>query len=185
MSSLQGARGARTFGFVVMADLTVTMMGAGARRAEQARIDNEGRLVFVDTAVDRAARDLAALVARGREAVPRTALVRGETGEVVASLEAERLVPIGGARGMEARPIRLTVRLGPRAPSERTLAEQFSLTPAEAALAQGIARGLDLARIAREARVTLNTARARLKAVFGKTGTHRQAELVVLLAALA
>ena len=54
----------------------------------------------------------------------------------------------------------------------------FQLTPAEARIAQGLANGMSLAEIAREQRAHLQTVRKQLKAVFAKTGTHRQAQCV-------
>lgn len=60
----------------------------------------------------------------------------------------------------------------------------MGLTRAEVRLAQRIGAGEDLKIIAEAEGVALETIRARLKAVFLKTGTHRQAELAVLIASL-
>jgi DNA-binding CsgD family transcriptional regulator len=57
----------------------------------------------------------------------------------------------------------------------------FQLTPAEARIAQGLANGMSLAEIAREQRAHLQTVRKQLKAVFAKTGTHRQAQCVAAI----
>lgn len=57
----------------------------------------------------------------------------------------------------------------------------FSLTEAETRLALRIGNGHTLADAAAKERVTLETARTRLKAIFRKTGTHRQLDLVILL----
>jgi DNA-binding CsgD family transcriptional regulator len=65
-----------------------------------------------------------------------------------------------------------------------TLAATFGLSPAEARLASRIGRGEELKAIAEAEGIVIETARARLKAVFAKTGTHRQAELAVLVASL-
>jgi DNA-binding CsgD family transcriptional regulator/PAS domain-containing protein len=67
---------------------------------------------------------------------------------------------------------------------EQRLREFFALTPAEAKLACAIGEGLDLARCAAKLGIGLGTVRTRLKTVFQKTGTHRQAELVQLIACL-
>jgi DNA-binding CsgD family transcriptional regulator len=65
---------------------------------------------------------------------------------------------------------------------DRTLlAATFELTPAQARLAARLARGDSIETAARETGVALATARNQLKAIFLKTGTHRQAELVALL----
>jgi DNA-binding CsgD family transcriptional regulator len=70
-------------------------------------------------------------------------------------------------------------------PGEPILRQAFSLTPAESRVALGLARGLELQEIATAAGVTPGTARAQLKAIFAKTDTHRQSELVALLGRLA
>jgi DNA-binding CsgD family transcriptional regulator len=69
-----------------------------------------------------------------------------------------------------------------RAPAQSMLQAVFRLTPAEARLAIGIARGRDLEAIANELGITVATIRTQLKAVFAKTNTSRQSELAVLLA---
>jgi len=61
-------------------------------------------------------------------------------------------------------------------------AATFGLSPAEARLADRIGRGEELKDIAHAEGIAIETARARLKAVFAKTGTHRQAELAVFVA---
>lgn len=58
------------------------------------------------------------------------------------------------------------------------------LSPAEARLARRIGAGEDLKAIAKAENIAIETARARLKSVFAKTGTHRQAELAILIASL-
>lgn len=57
----------------------------------------------------------------------------------------------------------------------------FGLTPSEARLAVILARGLALDEAAEMLSITRETARHRLKAVFAKTDTHRQGELVALM----
>jgi DNA-binding CsgD family transcriptional regulator/PAS domain-containing protein len=54
----------------------------------------------------------------------------------------------------------------------------YQLTPAEARLTQALCDGLNLREAAEALDITYGTARTRLKAVFGKTGTHRQAALI-------
>lgn len=60
----------------------------------------------------------------------------------------------------------------------------FSLTQAEALLAQKLGTGVSLEQAATEREISYETARNQLKAVFAKTHTHKQAELVSLLARL-
>lgn len=54
----------------------------------------------------------------------------------------------------------------------------YQLTPAEARLTQALCDGMNLREAAEALDITYGTARTRLKAVFGKTGTHRQAALI-------
>ncbi len=72
--------------------------------------------------------------------------------------------------------------LGPKpGPPAAILAKTFRLTPSEAKLACVIARGASPYIAARELNISKETARNQLKAVFAKTDTHRQSELVALL----
>jgi DNA-binding CsgD family transcriptional regulator len=57
----------------------------------------------------------------------------------------------------------------------------FGLTRAEARLAVELARGYEIKEIAEHLGISPHTARTQLKAVFQKTGTRRQTELVKLL----
>jgi DNA-binding CsgD family transcriptional regulator/PAS domain-containing protein len=68
-------------------------------------------------------------------------------------------------------------------PAAGELRVAYGLTPAEARLAAALARGATIAGIAREQGIAVDTARKRLKAVFEKTQTHRQPELVQRLLA--
>jgi len=71
-----------------------------------------------------------------------------------------------------------------RGPSIGLLRSAFDLTPAEARLAGILAQGLSLEQAAEQLHVTRVTARNQLRAVFAKTGAHRQGELVALLSRL-
>ncbi|ACA14627.1 transcriptional regulator, LuxR family [Methylobacterium sp. 4-46] len=66
-------------------------------------------------------------------------------------------------------------------PGEALLRQAFGLTAAEARLARDLAEGGELAAVAAAHGITIATARSQLKAVFAKTRTHRQPELVALL----
>lgn len=68
-------------------------------------------------------------------------------------------------------------------PAAETLSRLFGLTPAVARLAAALAAGRTLAEHAEDAGITQGTARWHLKALFARTGTSRQAELVRLLLA--
>ena len=70
----------------------------------------------------------------------------------------------------------------PEAPTQELLAGLFDLTPAEARVARALASGLPLDRVAAEFGLSVQTIRNQLAAVFHKTGTSRQVELLRLLA---
>lgn len=61
------------------------------------------------------------------------------------------------------------------------LARSFDLTPAESKLAALISKGLTLADAALQLKVSIATVRNQLKAVFLKTETRRQSDLVLLI----
>jgi DNA-binding CsgD family transcriptional regulator len=69
-------------------------------------------------------------------------------------------------------------------PDPAVLREVFGLTPVESKVASVISTGASPEHAAEEMEIAVVTARNHLKAVFAKTGTHRQSELVALLAAL-
>jgi DNA-binding CsgD family transcriptional regulator len=69
-----------------------------------------------------------------------------------------------------------------RVPNAEVLQALFDLTPAEARVARGIGEGRSLALMADDLNISQDTLRKQLKAVFGKTGLRRQAELAALLA---
>jgi DNA-binding CsgD family transcriptional regulator len=84
-----------------------------------------------------------------------------------------------------ARTLMILSSLAPRPPlSINLLTGTFGLSPAEARLASILAGGIDLRTAAGELGVARDTARNQLKAIFAKTGAHRQSELVELLAKL-
>lgn len=70
-------------------------------------------------------------------------------------------------------------------PDQTLLSDVFGLTKAEAKIAQMLAPGASLTEISSALDVKVSTVRIHLKAIFWKTGTRRQSELVALLANLA
>ena len=66
-------------------------------------------------------------------------------------------------------------------PDEASYQTVFGLTPSEAKLAAILVKGDALDHAAEMLSITRETARQRLKAIFAKTDTHRQGELVALL----
>ena len=72
-----------------------------------------------------------------------------------------------------------------RRPAPAVLSELFSLTPAETRIASMIAAGLSPDEISGQLQISVQTVRNQIKAVFAKTGTHRQSELAVLISRVA
>jgi DNA-binding CsgD family transcriptional regulator len=70
-------------------------------------------------------------------------------------------------------------------PTPRTLQRLFGFTAAETQIAVELARGRNLLDIARSRRLSRTTIRSQLAALFVKTQTRRQAELVALLGRVA
>jgi DNA-binding CsgD family transcriptional regulator len=99
-----------------------------------------------------------------------------------------RVLPIHGAARMpfaDARALLILSPIAPKpAPDLNLLCEVFGLTRAEAGVAALVARGKSLSVVARHRRSALVTVRNQLRSIFAKTGTHRQSELVALLARL-
>jgi DNA-binding CsgD family transcriptional regulator len=99
-----------------------------------------------------------------------------------------RVVPLDGpASGpfLGARALLIFSDLAQKSkPSSQTLRNVFQLTAAEARLASIVATGISLEQAAEELLVSRETVRNQLKAVFAKTDTHKQSELVALLSRL-
>lgn len=116
---------------------------------------------------------------------------RGRVGNViVARRESKKpilikVLPVHGAAGtpfLGARAILVLRDLeAERRPPLEILAEAFSLTSAEAKVASMVAAGSSPEEIAVEAQVSRETVRNQIKAIFGKTATHRQSELAALI----
>lgn len=75
-----------------------------------------------------------------------------------------------------------TQRPDPPTAAVDALRKAFDMTAAEAAVADLLALGHDIPAIASRRGVGIETIRSQLKSIFHKTGTHRQAELVIALA---
>jgi DNA-binding CsgD family transcriptional regulator len=99
-----------------------------------------------------------------------------------------RALPIPGpARSpfLGARTLLMITDLGPKpGPDPAVLRQLFGLTPVESRVASFIATGASPEEAAKEIGIAFETARNHLKAVFVKTGTHRQSELANLLSQL-
>ncbi len=99
-----------------------------------------------------------------------------------------RILPVHGAARTPFLGARVLITLTSLEPlptlNAATLTGAFGLTPAEGRVASIIADGLSPERAAETLGISRGTARNQLKAIFGKTNTHRQSELVALLSAL-
>lgn len=97
------------------------------------------------------------------------------------------MVRPGPSFGPVTAPLRRTATVILRDPGRRLrlaapdLEKLFDLSPAEARLAQLLADGLSMEEAALQLGVSRNTVRSQLQAVFAKTGTNRQGDLVRLL----
>jgi DNA-binding CsgD family transcriptional regulator/PAS domain-containing protein len=99
-----------------------------------------------------------------------------------------RVLPVDGAAKTPfvcARALLLLSEVsGPARNEWQVFSRAFGLTPAEARLAALLASGNSLEYAGDALGITRETARSRIKAIFQKTDTHRQGQLVALLASL-
>ncbi|MGE7367980.1 helix-turn-helix transcriptional regulator [Neorhizobium sp. NPDC001467] len=86
------------------------------------------------------------------------------------------------SRAMALLAVTEVAQVGP--PDMRVLCGLFDLTPAEARVARGMALAQTPEMVAAALGVSVETARSHLKRIMRKTGTTRQAELVLLLSGL-
>ena len=140
------------------------------------------RVAFADKAADSAFHQAVDSIASDELPSVRSFAVR-EASAIAARVA--HVTPVrGAARDIFARSagvLMLTPVAAPKAPTIDLIRSLFDLTAAEAGVARRISSGLTLDRIARETRVSDTTVRAHLRAVFEKTGCHRQAEVVALM----
>lgn len=96
------------------------------------------------------------------------------------------ILPLSGAAhdifsGASILLIATTLSMSARLPDLTLLQGLFDLTPAEAKLAAALTSGATLKDAAASQGIRFNTARSYLDAIFRKTGTHQQSQLVALL----
>lgn len=167
-----------------------------ANRAAEARLaagailrQHQGRLAAAspsETAALRAALRRAVEAAPGSDPGPATSLILHDaTGDTLAL----SIVPLdrdAGLPGMPAQRLALVTAtsLRPGRVDPAPLRAAFGLTGAEADLAAALAGGARLDAIAAARGVRMPTVRSQLRALFEKTRTRRQAELVRLFASL-
>ncbi len=124
----------------------------------------------------------AANVAQGEPGDAGASLCVPRPGRLPLVLEIAPLRPTTSVFG-DQRPAALVFIRDPEAPADLDrLRALFGLTRTEAAVAAALAQGRSLEGIASGLGVGLGTVRSHLKRILAKTGTHRQAEVVALLA---
>ncbi len=116
---------------------------------------------------------------------------RGRVGNVIVARRENKkpilikVLPVHGAAGGPFLGARAILKLrdleAERLPPMEVLSLAFALTTAEARVASMIAVGLSPDEIANELQLSRETVRNQIKAIFGKTGTHRQSELAALI----
>jgi DNA-binding CsgD family transcriptional regulator len=168
-------------------------------------LDRDGRILRRNAMAERLMRQAGALTERGGRLESVSRAGAAALARLLAAPPApgeERLIEFSGAAGpaLHARAravpssaygdgawiaLFLADSARPASPSGDLLRERFQLTPAEAALALHLAQGATLADAADRLDIAYNTARSHLRAIFAKTRTHRQVDLVTLLHAAA
>lgn len=175
--------------FVVSGDRRVRIMNSAAERLIRAGADilvRQGCLALANTVGDeqlRLAVRTASLAPIGRSldaggtiVVPRRAgpalslLVSPLPAETGPFGPPEPLAAVFVGEPSAARPAAAT-NLG-------CISAIYGLTPAETRVLFALLEGRNLPAYAKDARISLNTARAQLKSIFGKTGCHSQVEVV-------
>ncbi|MEH3139260.1 MAG: helix-turn-helix transcriptional regulator [Mycobacterium kyogaense] len=95
------------------------------------------------------------------------------------------VVPVDAAvAGVGGRPAAMVLIIDPARetrPAAEVLRQLFGMSPAEATVACLALHGLGVPAISEQLNLSSSTIRTHLRAIFTKTGTHRQAELVRLL----
>jgi DNA-binding CsgD family transcriptional regulator len=141
------------------------------------------RIVLKDNRADTSLKDALRRLACGAEASKHSFSAHAQDGD---DRMVVHVIPIRGmARDIfgDGAAMVVLAPLGARKapPPIELIRSMFGLTPREARIAQGIAKGATLDEIAAEGSVTRNTVRTQLRAVLEKTGCSRQAEVAMLL----
>ncbi|WP_174299462.1 helix-turn-helix transcriptional regulator [Caulobacter sp. S45] len=176
--------------FLVHEDARILHANGAAERlltSGDALVSLAGRLCAADTA---SVQPLANLIARAgsndweqRSAGSLSVQVKGRRLSLKVTAAPLRLEDVSVFARGPAVLVRVADPLGGSAPVGVKLAELFTLTAAEARLAEALYDGLTLRDASIRHGISINTARAQLSSVFAKTQTHRQADLVRLMAA--
>jgi len=96
------------------------------------------------------------------------------------------VAPLGAEGGCRGSNIVMVLVVNPdwHAPSERSVAEFFGLSPAESRLATALMRGRKMGEIARDAGLEITTLRTQLSSILRKVGVERQVDLVGVLSSI-
>jgi len=143
----------------------------------------QGRLRLADRQADQMLGDALAALAAGSDEGVRSFAVRDDIG---IPQQVAHVVPIRrGAHDVFGDSYALLLLLpvaSDRVPSATLMKSLFDLTPAEARIASGIARGDTPEALATDGDVAISTVRSQIRRVLEKTGCSRQADLAALLA---
>ncbi len=155
------------------------------------RVETAGRRLDSTGAWSPALGDAIARVRATRRPASLSMRSAGETWHLtVLAMPEPARASLGTAANTILTPLRadlmISVRRAERsdAACEAQLAQLFGLTPAEARLANALARGLSLDESAAAAAITVTTARNQLRAVLAKSGHRRQQDFVRAASAL-
>lgn len=96
------------------------------------------------------------------------------------------IAPLNGEEGSHESRINMVLIVNPdwQAPSERSVAAFFGLSPAESRLAASLMKGRKLSEIARDSKVEITTLRTQLSSILRKVGVERQVDLVRVLSSI-
>jgi len=160
-------------------------------RAGRHVASGRGRLMLKDAGLDqRMMRQVRSCIqtAQGRATAPGSALTipradRLPLTMIVAPLPPSGVSPLGHA-AHQARPLALVMVRDPEAATLAIscLRDLFGFTRMEAVVAADLAGGLSPDAVAKRRGIEAATVRSHLKRILAKTGTHRQAEAVALIA---
>ncbi len=158
---------------------------AEALLAEDEGLHRRGEeLVLADAAQHKLVGEL--LAQGGERGLTRFRIERPGRGDLVVTARPVELNAIHGGAGalalFLARPHRQAG--ADKGADPQALRDLLGLTLAEARLAAVLGEGLSLVEAARRLGIAHNTAKVQLRSVFAKTGVHRQAQLVALLASI-
>lgn len=178
--------------FVVAGDRRIRDTNALAERlfvSGQCAIIRHGRCHLADASADARFAAALALLSQGKPTSASRIGFRTASGAWQVSVAALPIAQPVGGRLILLPPERLIlvqiVELGSKGLDGgdlAPLAPAFGLTPSEIALCRRLLSGASVGDAAEQLGITQETVRTRLKMIFQKTGTSRQAELMLLLA---